>query len=164
MILLVYNIVFFAMYFAVIGDCFFNLLLLLFYMFFKIFYFTTMEIIRIPQVSLVDLTGRKIGVYSEDPDWWQQLKIKQRNKTHLAINSSQHLESEHDRRTSPEGIEMRNQSAGSQVRLIEDDSNSKLAKTSVFDDSSLDKENDFGNKYFSNTEFYSQKMTIFYFN
>ncbi|CAF0893285.1 unnamed protein product [Brachionus calyciflorus] len=36
-----------------------------------------MEVIRIPQVSLVDGTGRRIGVYSEDPDWWQQLKAKQ---------------------------------------------------------------------------------------
>jgi ankyrin repeat protein len=35
-----------------------------------------MEVIRIPQVSLVDATGRKIGVYSDDPDWWQQLKLK----------------------------------------------------------------------------------------
>ncbi|RMZ97637.1 Transient receptor potential cation channel subfamily V member 6, partial [Brachionus plicatilis] len=36
-----------------------------------------MEVIRIPQVSLVDATGRRIGVYSEDPDWWQTLKAKQ---------------------------------------------------------------------------------------
>lgn len=36
-----------------------------------------MEVIRIPQVSLVDATGRRIGVYSEDPDWWQTLKSKQ---------------------------------------------------------------------------------------
>ena len=35
-----------------------------------------MEVIRIPQVSLVDATGRRIGVYTDDPDWWQQLKLK----------------------------------------------------------------------------------------
>jgi len=33
-----------------------------------------MEVIRIPQVSLVDTFGRDIGVYTEDPDWWQRLK------------------------------------------------------------------------------------------
>lgn len=36
-----------------------------------------MEVIRIPEVSLVDATGRRIGIYSEDPDWWQTLKAKQ---------------------------------------------------------------------------------------
>lgn len=36
-----------------------------------------MEVIRIPEVSLVDATGRRIGVYTDDPDWWQQLKQKQ---------------------------------------------------------------------------------------
>lgn len=35
-----------------------------------------MEVIRIPEVSLVDATGRRIGVYTDDPDWWQQLKQK----------------------------------------------------------------------------------------
>ena len=33
-----------------------------------------MEVIRIPQVSLVDAAGKQIGVYSDDPDWWQRLK------------------------------------------------------------------------------------------
>lgn len=36
-----------------------------------------MEFIRIPQVSLVDASGKRIGVYTDDPDWWQQLKLKQ---------------------------------------------------------------------------------------
>ena len=40
-----------------------------------------MEVIRIPQVSLVDATGRRIGVYTDDPDWWQQLKLKHHNQT-----------------------------------------------------------------------------------
>jgi ankyrin repeat protein len=39
-----------------------------------------MEVIRIPEVSLVDATGRQIGVYTDDPDWWQQLKQKQNQK------------------------------------------------------------------------------------
>ena len=33
-----------------------------------------MDIITIPKVGLVDATTRSIGVYSEDPSWWQQLK------------------------------------------------------------------------------------------
>lgn len=39
-----------------------------------------MEIIRIPKVSLVDGTGQSIGVYADDPDWWQNLKLKNKNK------------------------------------------------------------------------------------
>lgn len=46
-----------------------------------------MEVIRIPQVSLVDATGRRIGVYTDDPDWWQQLKLKHHNTkmSHAAV-------------------------------------------------------------------------------
>jgi hypothetical protein len=44
-----------------------------------------MEVIRIPQVSLVDATGRKIGVYSDDPDWWQQLKMKHQTPSAAAM-------------------------------------------------------------------------------
>lgn len=33
-----------------------------------------MDVVRIPQVSLVDSSGRSIGVYSDASDWWQQLK------------------------------------------------------------------------------------------
>ena len=40
-----------------------------------------MEFIRIPQVSLVDASGKRIGVYTDDPDWWQQLKLKQHQHT-----------------------------------------------------------------------------------
>lgn len=43
-----------------------------------------MEVIRIPQVSLVDATGRRIGVYTDDPDWWQQLKLKHQNQSNQA--------------------------------------------------------------------------------
>jgi hypothetical protein len=43
-----------------------------------------MELIRIPQVSLVDATGRNIGVYTEDPDWWQQLKQKNEKSTNTS--------------------------------------------------------------------------------
>lgn len=97
-----------------------------------------MEIIRIPQVSLVDRTGRKIGVYSEDPDWWQQLKLKQRNKNLLAISPPSQVHFENERKMSPvESIEMSSsagsQSAGSQVRLIEDEPDKKPPKITVID-------------------------------
>ena len=47
-----------------------------------------MEVIRIPQVSLVDSTGRRIGVYTDDPDWWQQLKLKHHKQNALTHHSS----------------------------------------------------------------------------
>lgn len=46
-----------------------------------------MEVIRIPQVSLVDSTGRRIGVYTDDPDWWQQLKLKHHKQNALTHTS-----------------------------------------------------------------------------
>ena len=48
-----------------------------------------MEIIRIPKVSLVDGTGKKIGVYEDNPDWWQRLK-QIKNEEDLKKNS-QHM-------------------------------------------------------------------------
>ena len=39
-----------------------------------------MEVIRIPNVGLIDATGRNIGVYSDDPSWWQKLKTEQTEK------------------------------------------------------------------------------------
>ena len=50
-----------------------------------------MEVIRIPQVSLVDSTGRRIGVYTDDPDWWQQLKLKHHKQNALTNNASSQL-------------------------------------------------------------------------
>ena len=39
-----------------------------------------MEVIRIPQVNLVDAHGKDIGVYTDDPDWWQKLIDKKLKK------------------------------------------------------------------------------------
>ena len=33
-----------------------------------------METISVPQVTLVDSSGKSVGVYNDDPGWWQQLK------------------------------------------------------------------------------------------
>lgn len=38
-----------------------------------------METIRVPQVALVDSSGQSIGVYDDDPGWWQQLNKKHDN-------------------------------------------------------------------------------------
>jgi hypothetical protein len=93
-----------------------------------------MEIIRIPQVSLVDGTGRKIGVYDDDPDWWQQLKLKQRNKNLLQIVSYENFKTDNDterNQLSPsESIEM----SSSSVRLINNDNeNIGRKKTSIIE-------------------------------
>ena len=69
-----------------------------------------MEVIRIPQVSLVDATGRRIGVYSDDPDWWQQLKLKHQN------NKNQITEGSEDSRPTSGGSAL-----GSKTKLIKED-------------------------------------------
>ena len=35
-----------------------------------------MEVILIPKVGLSDANGRDIGIYSDNPSWWQKLKQK----------------------------------------------------------------------------------------
>jgi len=45
-----------------------------------------MEVIRIPQVSLVDSAGKSIGVYTDDPDWWQKLQTKGTERIQTPIN------------------------------------------------------------------------------
>jgi hypothetical protein len=45
-----------------------------------------MEVIRIPQVSLVDSAGKSIGVYTDDPDWWQKLQTKSTERIPTPIN------------------------------------------------------------------------------
>ena len=45
----------------------------------KIFYLK-METIHIPQVNLVNASGQKIGVYTEDPNWWIKLQLRRRNQ------------------------------------------------------------------------------------
>ena len=42
-----------------------------------------MEIIQIPQVSLVDGSTQSIGVYSDDPKWWQNIQNEQIKKSLL---------------------------------------------------------------------------------
>lgn len=84
-----------------------------------------MEIIRIPKVSLVDGTGKKIGVYADDPDWWQRLKQK-KNKKNLSKNH-QHMiiENESTRQfSSPKSIETNSSigTGGSKVLLIDEES------------------------------------------
>ncbi len=98
-----------------------------------------MEIIRIPQVSLVDGTGRKIGVYDDDPDWWQQLKLKQRNKNLMKIVSYESLKTDDEterKHNISENIEM----CSSSVKLIDND-NEYIRKNQNFIDTYFNDEN-----------------------
>ena len=67
-----------------------------------------MEVIRIPQVRLVDAFGKDIGVYTDDPDWWQRLKNKSFNE----------IEQEKSNETSHTDL-------GSNVQLIKNEKKSK---------------------------------------
>jgi hypothetical protein len=100
-----------------------------------------MEIIRIPQVSLVDGTGRKIGVYDDDPDWWQQLKLKQRHKNLLQIVSYENFKTDNDterNHLSPsESIEM----SSSSVRLINNDNENIGRKKNSIIETEIDQAN-----------------------
>jgi ankyrin repeat protein len=54
-----------------------------------------MELISIPNVSLVDASGRSIGVYTDDPNWWQQLERQQKEQAQIvkkAIEKESNLE------------------------------------------------------------------------
>jgi ankyrin repeat protein len=39
-----------------------------------------MELIKLPNVSLVAATGKNIGVYTEDPVWWESLEKRQKQQ------------------------------------------------------------------------------------
>ena len=81
-----------------------------------------MEVIRIPQVSLVDATGRRIGVYTDDPDWWQQLKLKHKN-----VQLRQIKEKEMDA-ISEAGSETQ---MGSKVKLVKEAADEKRKSIAV---------------------------------
>lgn len=34
-----------------------------------------MEVIRIPEVSLVDISGKNLGLYKDKHDWWPRVQI-----------------------------------------------------------------------------------------
>ena len=97
-----------------------------------------MEVIRIPQVSLVDATGRRIGVYTDDPDWWQQLKLKHQNNQ-LAITNGPDSNNTNNNDLNKDTTRTVNERAGSAnslnkdagpfgstTKLIKDDKNSEI--------------------------------------
>lgn len=79
-----------------------------------------MEVIRIPQVGLVDATGRRIGVYRDDPDWWQQLQLKHQshNKDQLAIKNK--VTTENARQLTPVTFGENGSTQNMRARLIND--------------------------------------------
>jgi ankyrin repeat protein len=77
-----------------------------------------MEVIRIPEVSLVDATGRRIGVYTDDPDWWQQLKQKQ-NQNMITENGEAAMQKQKT------NLKIDNSSSSMREKLINEGSESK---------------------------------------
>ena len=81
-----------------------------------------METIRIPHVSLVDATGRRIGVYTDDPDWWQQLKLKHQNNNRANAQILDDLDAQPPRHSTPITlVENDSNNNGSRIKLIRDD-------------------------------------------
>ena len=83
-----------------------------------------MEVIRIPQVSLVDASGKNIGVYTDNPDWWQRLK-----KKHEVHSYNRLLNETYANTTSPSDL-------GSNSQLISNEKNIKKASL-ITDSTSL---------------------------
>ena len=48
-----------------------------------------MEAIRVPQVSLVDCSGKRIGIYSNDAGWWQQIQNGHEKNVILSASNTQ---------------------------------------------------------------------------
>jgi ankyrin repeat protein len=101
-----------------------------------------MEVIRIPQVSLVDASGRRIGVYTDDPDWWQQLKLKNQNITAPppAIKASSEENKDATRPSSGGSSSQEASVFGSTARLIKEGEEKKgkemqIATIELYDDS-----------------------------
>ena len=47
-----------------------------------------METIQIPHVELVDIFGRNLGIFDEDPNWWQKVNSKsEKNEIYLDSNN-----------------------------------------------------------------------------
>lgn len=81
---------------------------------------------EIPRVSLVDGSGRRVGMYSNETEWWQSVKKKQRMASGINDEIASHhqlmIENESARGKSttpspPNNFE--NDLTGSKVKLIE---------------------------------------------
>lgn len=42
-----------------------------------------MQTIHIPQVTLVDASGKYLGLYHDEPDWWQDVQANDRKASHI---------------------------------------------------------------------------------
>ena len=70
-----------------------------------------METISVPQVTLVDSSGKSVGVYNDDPGWWQVLKQR------LDSNEGKTLAIEFNK-TSGKGSPINGVNTGSKTKLI----------------------------------------------
>lgn len=48
-----------------------------------------MEVIRVPNVSLVDRYGKRIGIYNDDSGWWEQVQHRKNNNVILTASNTQ---------------------------------------------------------------------------
>ena len=72
-----------------------------------------MELIQIPNVSLVDGLARKIGTYDDDKDWWQHIREKLRTD----INGAKQTNA--PKIDSPDQHIELNDLSGSRIKLID---------------------------------------------
>ena len=79
-----------------------------------------MEVILVPNVSLVDATGKRIGIYNDEPGWWQQTQNKFNNNiivtaSHTELHSNKNKF--HSGKVSP--IDSHEPSTSSKAMLVD---------------------------------------------
>jgi ankyrin repeat protein len=94
-----------------------------------------MEVIRLPEVSLVDATGKRIGVYTHNPDWWHQLH----QKKHSTMSEYSQMQDGHGQ------YNLKSSSVSLRDKLIsrtEEDKTFAVKRKSVFNDMVVKQAND----------------------
>lgn len=83
-----------------------------------------MEAIRVPQVSLVDCSGKRIGIYSNDAGWWQQTQNRHEKNIILTHSNTQLTNgkiSESKNKIHSGKVSPMNEQTGSKTKLIKTD-------------------------------------------
>jgi hypothetical protein len=94
-----------------------------------------MEVILVPHVSLVDITGKRLGNYNDDPGWWQQTQNNSNNNviitaSHTELNSKKFGNNFHSGKVSP--MNSHEPSTSSKAMLIDntEESNTNIQSES----------------------------------
>ena len=88
-----------------------------------------MEAIRVPQVSLVDCSGKRIGIYSNDAGWWQQTQNRHEKNIILTHSNTQLTNgkiSESKNKIHSGKVSPMNEQTGSKTKLIKTDQKVKI--------------------------------------